>query len=135
LILPHWSSCTVDGIAVGSLMHTLNCILVWLPLWTLVGKMFILPTIETGSSCYCILSNIVSLWWWRCRARRLKIITLDLTLRSLESLRCNLHPLLLTRTENRSLRRTITELLVASLSSSALHFPLAFHDSSLIFKD
>jgi hypothetical protein len=43
---------------------------------------------------------------------------------------------LLTRAEDRSLRgRTITELLVGSLSSSALHLPLAHHNSSLIFKD
>jgi hypothetical protein len=104
LILSCWSSHV--GATVGSLIHTLNCTLVRLLLWTLVSKMPILPIVETGSLCYGILSNIVSMRWRRCRAMRLKISVLNLTLRNLESLRCTLHPwLLLTRTEGRSLGR------------------------------
>jgi hypothetical protein len=67
--------------------------------------------------------------------RILKVGALNLSLRSLKSLSCNLHPLLLTRMEDMPLRRTIMEPLVASLSSSALHLHFALHDSSSVLKD
>jgi hypothetical protein len=53
LVLPCWSSRV--GAAVGSLIHTLNCILVWLPLWTLVGKMPFYPQLKHGphATAFC----------------------------------------------------------------------------------
>jgi hypothetical protein len=137
LILPCWSSCTIVDIAVEVL---LVCIRSWSLLCLLpqtpVSIVPSLTTIVTRSHNSRILCIVVLLWWQQCRARRLKVWVLYQTLRSLESLCCNLHPLLLTRTKDRSLRRrNITKLLVASLGSSVLHFPLALHDSSSVFRD
>jgi hypothetical protein len=115
-ILPCWSSCTIVGIAVEVL---LVCIRSW-SMFCLLPRtpISIVPSLTTTvawSHNTRIMCIVVPLRWWRCRARRLKISMLDLTLQSLKSLRYNLHPLLLTRTENKSLRRkTITELLVVS---------------------
>jgi hypothetical protein len=102
-----------------------------------------LTTIVAWSHNSRILCIVVPLQWRRCRVRRLKVGMMYLPLRSLESLCCNLHPLLLTRMKDRSLRRrtimklrrTIMKLLVASLGSSALHLPLALHNFSSVFKD
>jgi hypothetical protein len=58
-MLPRWSSRI--GVMVGSPIHTLNCTLVRLLLWTLVSELPIPLTLETGSSCYGILSKVVSL--------------------------------------------------------------------------
>jgi hypothetical protein len=71
--------------------------------------------------------------------RSLEVGVLDLSLGSLKSLTTSLHSGLsdlLSRTKDRSLcGRTIKEPLVVSLSSSALHLPLALHNSSSVFKD
>jgi hypothetical protein len=142
LILPCWSSCVVVRIAVEILVcvwsWSLICLLPWTPIIIVPG----LTTTIVRSYNTRILCVVVSLWWRQCRVRRLNVGVLNLTLRSLESLRYNLHPcynlhpLLLTRMEDRSLRRrTITEPLVASWSSSALYLPFALHDSSSVFKN
>jgi hypothetical protein len=121
LILPCWSSCTIVGITVEVLVCVRSCSLICLLPWTPISIMPSLTTTIARSHNTRILYSVVSSWWRRCRARRLKVGVLNLTMRSLESLHCNLHPLLVTQMENRSLReRTITKLLVASLRSSGL---------------
>jgi hypothetical protein len=136
LILSCWSCCTVVSITVKVLVYVWGWSLICLLPWTPISIVPSLTTTIARSHNIRILCIIVSLWWQRCRARRLKVGVLNLMLRSLESLRCNLHPLLLTQTEDRPLRRrTITEPLVASLSSSVLHVSLSLHNSSLDFKD
>jgi hypothetical protein len=136
LILPYWSSCIIVDIAVDILLCTRGWSLICLLPWTPVSIVLSLTTIVTWSHNTIIWCIVVPLWWRRCRVRRLKVGVLNLSVRSLESLCYNLHPLLLTRMENRSLRRrTITEPFVASLSSSALHLSLSFHNSSSVFKD
>jgi hypothetical protein len=136
LILPCWSSCVVVRIAVEILVcvwsWSLICLLPWTPIIIVPG----LTTTIVRSYNTRIMCVVVSLWWRQCRVRRLNVGVLNLTSRSLKSLRYNLHPLLLTRMEDRSLRRrTITEPLVASWSSSALYLPFALHDSSSVFKN
>jgi hypothetical protein len=136
LILPCWSSGTIVGIAVEILIcvrsWSLLCLLPRAP----ISIVPILTIIIAWSHNTKILCIVAPLWWRHCRVRSLEIRVLNLSLRSLKSLHCNLHPLLLTGTENMSLSgRTIAELLVASMCSSALHLPLALHDSSSILKD
>jgi hypothetical protein len=132
LILPCWSSSTVVGITVDVL---LGCIRSWSLLCLLPQTpISIVPSLTTTvarSHNSIILCIAVLLHWWWCKAWRLKDGELYLTLGSLESLCCNLHPLLLTGMKDRSLRRrAITKLLVASLGSSALHLPVALHNCS-----
>jgi hypothetical protein len=134
LILLCWSSHTVIAVEVLVCIRSwsLLCLLPRTPI-SIVPSLTITVALSHNTRILCI---VVPLRWRWCSASRLKVGVLNMSLRSLKSLCCNLHPLLLTRMENRSLRgRTITELLVASLSSSALHFPLAFHDFMSVFKD
>jgi hypothetical protein len=136
LILPCWSYCTIVSITVEVLVCAWSWSLICLLPWTPISIVPILTATVARSHNTIILCIVVSLRWWRCRARRLKVEMLNLMLRSLESPHCSLHPLLLTRMENRSLReRTIMKLLVASLSSSALHLSLSFHNSFSVFKN
>jgi hypothetical protein len=137
LVLPCWSSCTVGVIMVEVLLvcNQSWSLLSLLP-WTPISIVPSLTTTVARSHYSKILCIVVPLQWQQCRARRLKVGALYLTLGSLESLCCNLHLLLLTGMKDRSFRRrTITKLLVASLGSSALHLPLALHNCSSIFKD
>jgi hypothetical protein len=137
LVLPCWSSCTIVGIAFEVL---LVCIRSWSLLCLLPRTpISIVPSLITiVARCHYsrILCIIVPLWWWQWRARRLKVGELNLSLRSLECMCCYLHPLLLTKMKDWSLRRrTIMKLLVASLGSSALHLPLALHNCPSVFED
>jgi hypothetical protein len=136
LILPCWSCCTIVSIAVKVLVCAWGWSLICLLPWTPINIVSSLTTTVAQSHNTRILCIIVSLWWRRCIVRRLKVVVLNLSLRSLKSLCYNLHPLLLIQMKNRSLReRTIMKLLVASLSSSVMHLSLSFHNSSSVFKD
>jgi hypothetical protein len=135
LVLPGWYRCTIVEIAVDVLIYAWCWSLICLLPWTPVSIVPILTTNVAQSHHTSILCIVVLLQWRRCRARRLKVGALNLSLRSLKSLCCNLHTLLLTRMEDRSLRRrTIMEPLVVSLSSSVLHLSLSFHNFSSVFK-
>jgi hypothetical protein len=137
LILPCWSGCTVVSIAVDVLICAWCWSLICLLPRTPISIVPSLTTTVARSHNTRILCITVPLWW--CRARRLKIGALNLSLQSLKSLTCSLHsrlPTLLTWAKIRSLRgRTNTEPYVASLRSSALHFSFVFHDSSSVFQD
>jgi hypothetical protein len=136
LVLPCWSSCTIVGIAVKILVCIRSWSLLFLLPRTPISIVPRLTTTVAWSHNTRILCIAVPLQWRWCKVRRLKISMLDLTSWSLKSLHCNLHPLLLIRTGNKSLRRkTIMELHVFSCGSSALHLPLVLHNSSSIFKD
>jgi hypothetical protein len=111
---------------------SLLCLLTWTP----ISIMPSLTTTVARSHNTRILCIVFTLRWLRCGARRLKISMLDLMLWSFKSLLCILHPFLLTRTKNKSLRRkTITELLVVSGGSSVPHLPLALHNYTSVFQD
>jgi hypothetical protein len=76
------------------------CLLPWTPV-------SIVPSLNTTVARFHntrIMCIIVSLWWRQYGARSLQVGALNLTLRSLESLCHSLHPFLLTKIEDRSLR-------------------------------
>jgi hypothetical protein len=136
LVLPGWSRCTVVGTAVEVFICTWSWSLICLLPWAPVSTIPILTTTVAWSHNTRIMCIVVSSRLWWCRARSLEVGALNLSLESLKSLHYHLHPLLLTRTKDRSLRgRTITELIVASLISFALHLLLVLHNSSSVFKD
>jgi hypothetical protein len=139
LVLPCWSRCTIVAIAVDILICVWGWSLICLLSWTHVSIVPNLPTTIAWSHNTRILCIVVPLRWRWCRSRSLEVGALNLSLRRLKSFNTNLHSGLsdlLTWTEDRSLRgRTITDTLVASLSSSALHLPHTLHNSSSDFKD
>jgi hypothetical protein len=125
LILPCRSGCTIVSITA----EVQICAWCWSLICLLpVTPISIVPSLTTTvawSHNTKILCITISLWWRRCRTRRLKTSVLNLTLQSLESLTHSFHSglsNLLTWVEIRSLRgRTNTNPHVAPLRSSVLH--------------
>jgi hypothetical protein len=139
LVLPCRSRCTVVGIAVDVLICAWGWSLICRLPWTPISVVPTLTTTVARSHNTSILCIIVPLRWRRCRARRLEVGALNLSLRSLKSFTCSLHSwlsTLLPRTEHRALWWwTNTESSVASMWYSVLHLSLSFHNSSSVFKD
>jgi hypothetical protein len=139
LILPCRSGCSIVSITVDVRICAWCWSLICLLSRTPISIVLSLTTTVAQSNNTRILCITISLWWRRCRVRRLKTSELNLMLQSLESLTHSLHSglsNLLTWAEIRSLRgRTNTNPHVGPLRSSALHHPFTLNNSSSIFKD
>jgi hypothetical protein len=90
LVLPCRSRCTIVGTAVDVLICAWGWSLICRLPWTPISVVPTLTTTVAWSHNTSILFIIVSLWWQRCRARRLEVGALNLSPRSLKSLTCTL---------------------------------------------
>jgi hypothetical protein len=97
LVLPCGSRCTGVGIVIDVLICAWGWSLICRLPWTPISVVPTLTTTVARSHNTSILCIIVPLRWRRCRARRLEVGALNLSLRRLKSLTCSLHSWLSTR--------------------------------------